>query len=65
MRVITGHLTQEIADTAGGLLPAKANAFPVSTFRALVEHVARLAYLNKDYLLFFRGQDHRNFLFPT
>jgi uncharacterized protein YutE (UPF0331/DUF86 family) len=34
----------------------------VSTFRELMGHVARLSYLNKDYLLFFRGQgrDYKN-----
>ena len=31
-------------------------AFPVATFRPLVEHVAKLAYRNRDDLLFFRGQ---------
>ena len=29
----------------------------MNTFRALVKHVARLAYANPDALLFFRGQD--------
>jgi hypothetical protein len=29
----------------------------VTNFRALVEHVAKLAYVNPDELLFFRGQD--------
>jgi len=31
-------------------------AFPVETYRQLMEHVARLSYTNKDHLLFFRGQ---------
>ena len=35
----------------------RAPAFRISKFRALVEHVARLAYGNRDDLLFFRGQD--------
>jgi hypothetical protein len=35
---------------------AKADAFPVSSFHQLVEIVAQMAYLNKDHLLFFRGQ---------
>jgi hypothetical protein len=35
----------------------KAPGFEVSTFRLLVEHVARLAYANRDELLFFRGQN--------
>ncbi len=34
----------------------------VNTYRELVEQVAKLSYLNKDYLLFFRGQtsDYKN-----
>lgn len=39
--------------------PAKiSSSFPIqiANFRELVEVVARFAYLNKDYLLFFRGQ---------
>jgi uncharacterized protein YutE (UPF0331/DUF86 family) len=41
---------------------AKADATRVTTFRSLMEQVARLAYANKDYLLFFRGQstDYKN-----
>jgi hypothetical protein len=40
-----------------GSLPYKVN-----NFRELVEQVAKLSYLNKDYLLFFRGQgnDYKN-----
>lgn len=57
MRAITGHLTNEINDYISGQPVAKADAYPVPSFRELMEHVARLSYLNKDYLLFFRGQD--------
>jgi hypothetical protein len=35
---------------------AKAETFHVSSYRKLMNHVARLSYLNKDYLLFYRGQ---------
>lgn len=37
-------------------------AFPVKTFRELVEQVAKLSFKNKDYMLFYRGQsaDHKN-----
>jgi len=35
---------------------AKAEAIHVSSFIQLLDHVARLSYLNKDHLLFFRGQ---------
>lgn len=34
-----------------------ADAYPVDNYRQLVYQVAKLSYLNKDYLLFFRGQD--------
>jgi FRG domain-containing protein len=57
MRAITPKLTPEIEAHCGGDSVWRASAFPVSTFRALVEHVARLAYGNRDELLFFRGQD--------
>ena len=38
------------------------DAFQIETFRDLVEKTAQLAYLNKDHLLFYRGQnsDYRN-----
>ena len=41
---------------------AGSEPFKVKTFRELVENVAKLSYLNKDYLLFFRGQgnDYKN-----
>lgn len=62
MRAIVGQLTPELATVAGTLPAARAPALSVSTFRELMQHVARLAYANKDHLLFFRGQrtDHRN-----
>ena len=64
MRSIEGKLTQEILDFIGGdpRTVASSNAFPIKTFRDLVEKTAQLAYLNKDHLLFYRGQnsDYRN-----
>ena len=64
MRSIEGKLTQEILDFIGGdpRTVASSNAFPIKTFRELVEKTAQLAYLNKDHLLFYRGQnsDYRN-----
>ena len=41
---------------------ARQEAFPVPTYNELVKIVAELSYLNRDNLLFFRGQtrDHRN-----
>ena len=35
----------------------RAPAFKIGNYRALVEHVARLSYLNRYHLAFFRGQD--------
>ena len=35
----------------------RAPAYEIANYRDLVEHVARLAYTNRNHLLFFRGQD--------
>jgi len=50
----------------------RAIPYPVSTFRELIEHVARLAVLNKDCVFYYRGQaiDYKNqagssTLYPT
>lgn len=57
MRKINGHLTPEIIEYYKGIKSiAKADAFPVQTYRELTEIIAKLSYLNKDHLLFFRGQ---------
>ncbi len=56
MREITPKLTRELETHCAGAPVWRAPAFPVSTFRPLVEHVARVAYANRDELLFFRGQ---------
>jgi len=58
MRSITGQLPDELTAHVGRDDVAKAKPLPVKSYRELMEHVAKLAYLNKDYLLFFRGQDH-------
>lgn len=62
MRSITGRLTTEILKHTNPKSVGSDPAFVIGNFRALVEQVAQLAYLNKDYLLFFRGQisDYRN-----
>ncbi len=41
---------------------SKHDAFPVATYNELMKIVAELSYLNRDNLLFFRGQtrDHKN-----
>ncbi len=62
MRSISGQLTPELSLIVGEKLVAKAPPLPITSFRDLMQHVARLAYANKDHLLFFRGQasDHKN-----
>ena len=57
MREAKPGLTSELEAHCAGAPIWRAPAFHVNTFRALVEHVARLAYANPDALLFFRGQD--------
>lgn len=62
MRQIHGNLTKELRDHTSPKEVGKDSGYLVTTFRKLVEQVAKLAYLNKDYLLFYRGQknDYRN-----
>jgi len=62
MRSIEGKLPDEISKTVDPKLVAASEGYEVLSFRTLVELVAKTAYLNKDYLLFFRGQnaDHVN-----
>lgn len=57
MREITSSLTQELTRHIGSKSLDKSDAFPVNSYQDLVAHIAKLAYLNKDHLLFFRGQD--------
>ncbi|MFV1885212.1 MAG: FRG domain-containing protein [Balneola sp.] len=56
MRQILGNLTKELKKHTSPKEVGKDAGYPVTTFRKLVEQVAKLSYLNKDYLLFFRGQ---------
>lgn len=65
MRKITPELTAELFNHFGNPQQTKVaagEAYKVSSFRQLVENVAKLAFKNKDHLLFFRGQaqDYRN-----
>jgi hypothetical protein len=55
-------LTPELERHTASAGVARSKPYPVQTYRALVEHIARLAYLNRDHLLFFRGQarDYRS-----
>lgn len=57
MRTIQPTLTPELAAFVGDDPPWRAEAYEVRSYRALVELVARLSYLNPTQLLFFRGQD--------
>jgi len=62
VRKIFGKLTTELA---GHTTPKKVGSdkgYFISTYRELVEQIAKLSFLNKDYLLFFRGQksDYKN-----
>ena len=57
MRAIKPSLTQEIIKFIKKDTIDFAKPYRVDTYRGLVEQVAKLSYLNKDYLLFFRGQD--------
>lgn len=56
MRQIYGNLTKELKNHTSSKEVGKDDGYPIRTFRSLVEQVAKLAYLNKDYLLFYRGQ---------
>lgn len=62
MRKIFGKLTDELSRHTTQKTVGNDSGFPVATFRDLVEQIAKLSFLNKDYLLFFRGQksDYKN-----
>ena len=58
MREINGKLPQELLNDPDPGAIYKAPAHAVKTYRELMELAAKLAYSNKDHLLFFRGQDN-------
>lgn len=59
MRSITPELTNELLNHyKDANKVAASEAFPINTFRELVEVAAKLSYKNKDNLLFFRGQNN-------
>jgi len=65
MRRITPTLTTELFYHFGNPKQKRISesaAYRLNTFRELVEYVARLSFMNKDYLLFYRGQssDYKN-----
>ncbi len=55
-------LTPELERHLGSNSVDASHAYPVATYKDLVTHCAKLAYKNKDHLLFFRGQarDYRS-----
>jgi hypothetical protein len=57
LQSIKPQLTVEFARHVGDRDVWRAPAFEISNYRALVEHVARLSYMNRNHLVFFRGQD--------
>ncbi|MFA6366116.1 MAG: hypothetical protein WCX13_02885, partial [Candidatus Hydrogenedentales bacterium] len=61
MKEITPQLTEPLKRHCRDSVP-RSDAFPVATYNELMKTVAELSYLNRDCLLFFRGQarDHRN-----
>ncbi|TCT19725.1 FRG domain-containing protein [Thiobaca trueperi] len=63
MRQISGTmLTPDLRKHTSSKGVASDSGYVVNTYRELVEQVAKLSYLNKDFLLFFRGQanDYKN-----
>lgn len=58
MRHIKGELTQRQRRFVRGKDVAHAQPVRLTSFHDLVREVAELAYVNKDHLLFFRGQGH-------
>lgn len=62
MRSIEGKITKKLADVVNDKDITGGDGYPVKSFRELVEHAAALSYLNKDHLLFYRGQgiDYKN-----
>lgn len=62
MRSIEGKITESLAAVVNEKNVSGGDGCPVATFRDLVELTAALSYLNKDHLLFYRGQpeDYKN-----
>jgi len=62
MREITPNLTKELQNFVKNNSVASNDAYPIKSFNELVEQTAKLSFLNKVFLLFYRGQpeDYRN-----
>lgn len=56
MRTIEGILSKKLSLAIGSMSVDKAPAYRVKAYSDLMNNVSNLAYLNKDYLIFFRGQ---------
>lgn len=56
MRSITPTLSPELSNHVEGKTVASASALAISSYTQLVTTIAKLAYLNEDQLLYFRGQ---------
>lgn len=56
MRSIKPVLPKNLLSHAKSKQISKAPPYPINTYGELVREVAHLSFLNKDYLLFFRGQ---------
>ena len=57
MREITPSFFPDLEKHVEGQVLRKTAPFPIQSYHELVRKVAQLSFLNKDYLLFFRGQD--------
>lgn len=62
MRQIYPKLTTELNKVTSRKTIGKDEGYKINTYIELVEHTAKLAYKNKDYILFYRGQskDYKN-----
>lgn len=62
MRKIYPILTKELKKVTTSKTIGKDDGYEIKTYRELVEHIAKLAYENKDHILFYRGQtkDYQN-----
>jgi len=58
VRQTSPQLPDPLSQHVGDANLERAQAYQVDTYGELLEIVARLAYANRDHLLFFRGQDH-------
>ena len=57
MREIEGQLAGRLEEYVGNQRIAGTEPYLIEDYSQLVREVAKLAYLNKDHLLFYRGQD--------